>query len=706
MRSKLLVMCLLLPFTMLGCADYGDGPFDDSASARSASGAVISTPELQWLRQFGGEPSVIGPAVSSDTARAVAADGSVYVVGSTTGALPGQIGDRRPDAYVRKYDAAGNEVWTRQLQLAEIEEGTDVAVDASGVYVAGVSTFASARFGSEPRGFVSRFNADGDEIWTRIFTIDGSAHTRVHGIALDSSGVYVAGEVGASDDGRESPEPLDAFARKYDRAGTVVWTNRFGTAGNDSASSVAISSGGIFVAGYTDAAFSGQTSAGMRDAFVRRFDSAGAAQWTEQFGTAQDDAANDIAGFGAFVYAAGTTAGALPGQTSAGGMDGFLSKLAADGSSTAWTRQFGTAASDEANAVDANADGAVVAGTTAGGMDGELSAGGLDSFARQIAPNGDHLWTFQLGSAANDWGFGVSVDGDSVYVAGSTDGAMPGASNNGGRDAYINKLGEAADDGDGDGDGNGDGGDHGDGDDGGDDEVCTTIEGDLIINQPSDTARTDGIDGCFDVTGGVFVQNTSGIVDLSFLAGLRNVGGYLAITDNADLVSLDGLEGVESIGVGLVIEGNDSLRRIDSLVSLHTVVGPLHIFGNPALELIDFRDLEDAGPVILAGNDALTRAGLCALQSANGLRIENNDALVSTCLDSLQLVDGTLRVAYNQSLAGLDLPSLTQINRDLIILHNVSLPTCEAEEIVQSVGASNIGGAIVIAENDDSGVCL
>ena len=63
-----------------------------------------ATGEIEWVRQFGG----VGPAF--DSAAAVAAEGSVYVAGRTSGTLPGQTSAGVTDAFVRKYDADGNEV--------------------------------------------------------------------------------------------------------------------------------------------------------------------------------------------------------------------------------------------------------------------------------------------------------------------------------------------------------------------------------------------------------------------------------------------------------------------------------------------------------------------------------------------------------------------------------------------------------------------
>jgi hypothetical protein len=69
---------------------------------------LLTAGDILWLDQFGGVP---GPA--TDTASATDAAGNVYVIGNTNGALPGQTNLGSGDAYVRKYDAAGTELWTR-----------------------------------------------------------------------------------------------------------------------------------------------------------------------------------------------------------------------------------------------------------------------------------------------------------------------------------------------------------------------------------------------------------------------------------------------------------------------------------------------------------------------------------------------------------------------------------------------------------------
>jgi hypothetical protein len=116
---------------------------------------------------------------------AVDASGNVYVAGYTEGALPGQtnLGEMGfSDAFVRKYDAAGDELWTRQCGTSGYDWAYGVAVDASGnVYVAG-STYGTlpgqTKFGrrSDYDAFVVKFGeaASASARWSLIAGIVGA----------------------------------------------------------------------------------------------------------------------------------------------------------------------------------------------------------------------------------------------------------------------------------------------------------------------------------------------------------------------------------------------------------------------------------------------------------------------------------------------------------------------------------------------------
>jgi hypothetical protein len=92
-----------------------------------------------WTNQFGATNNTNVDAVTADAT-------GVYVAGSVNGTLPGQTATDPEVAFVRKYDLAGIELWTRQFGTPETIQalgGTgirSIAVDASGVYVGGATT--------------------------------------------------------------------------------------------------------------------------------------------------------------------------------------------------------------------------------------------------------------------------------------------------------------------------------------------------------------------------------------------------------------------------------------------------------------------------------------------------------------------------------------------------------------------------------------
>jgi uncharacterized repeat protein (TIGR01451 family) len=406
----------------------------------SAENIPENMPEnIEWIRQFG--------TSDADRAYGMAVGGSnnVYVAGITGGTLPGQTSSGNYDAFVRKYDGAGNELWTRQFGTSDEDYGYGVAVDGSdNVYVAGDTKGALP--GQDNLGgtdaFVRKYDGAGNEIWTIQFGT--SANDRASGAVLDgSNNVYVMGYTYGALPGQTSSGDRDAFVRKYDSAGNEIWTRQFGSSAYDDVRDVAVdSSDNVYVSGLTLGALPGQTSSGNYDAFVRKYDGAGNELWTRQFGTSDEDYGYGVAVDGSDnVYVAGDTKGALPGQTSSGGRDIFVRKYDSDGNEL-WTRQFGTSADDRAS--DATGDGSdnvYVTGHTLGTFSGQTSSGEWDALVMKYDGAGNEIWTRQFGSFDNDYAWGVAVDGlENIYVAGETWGALPGQTSSGSCDAFLVKF--------------------------------------------------------------------------------------------------------------------------------------------------------------------------------------------------------------------------------------------------------------------------
>jgi hypothetical protein len=159
-----------------------------------------------WTRQLDFHPSAVA-----------AADGTAFFV----------TGSDETGSFLRKYDAAGNELWTRPAPVA-----SKLAADATGVYVVGgldAHLFAAlpgqCKSGSHGDSFVRKYDPSGAELWTREF---GTTHAAgASGVAVDASGVYVAGD----DDETagllgDTPAVSSAFLAKFEKAAAVVPDSR------------------------------------------------------------------------------------------------------------------------------------------------------------------------------------------------------------------------------------------------------------------------------------------------------------------------------------------------------------------------------------------------------------------------------------------------------------------------------------------------
>ncbi len=278
--------------------------------------------------------------------------------------------------------------------------------------------------------------------WTRQL---GSAEDDYGlGVSVDGSGnAYVTGYTRGGLDGNTNAGGNDMFLTKYDTAGTKLWARQLGTASNDDGLGVSVDgSGNAYVTGYTRGGLDGNTNAGGNDMFLTKYDTASTKLWTRQLGTAEDDYGLGVSVDGSGnAYVTGYTNGGLDGNTSAGSVGMFLTKYDTAGTKL-WTEQLGTANYNDGRGVSVDGRGnAYVTGYTSGGLDGNTSAGGVDMFLTKYDTDGTKLWTEQLGTASYDGGHGVSVDGSgNAYVTGSTRGDFDGNANAGGSDMFLVKI--------------------------------------------------------------------------------------------------------------------------------------------------------------------------------------------------------------------------------------------------------------------------
>lgn len=106
------------------------------------------------------------------------------------------------------------------------------------------------------------------------------------------------------------------------------------------------------------------------------------------------------------------------------------------------SRQIGTPFDDTSNTIFVTADAVWIGGQTAGTLAGETSSGGLYGFVQKYTLGGTLLCTDQFGTSGDETVTGIKVDEttpDSVYVTGDTTGVL-GTSSLGDSDIYVRKY--------------------------------------------------------------------------------------------------------------------------------------------------------------------------------------------------------------------------------------------------------------------------
>jgi hypothetical protein len=240
---------------------------------------------------------------------------------------------------------------------------------------------------------------------------------------LPDGSLYVVGVTSGAFAGFTNAGDHDAFIIKLDPSGVVLWVDQFGTPGYEAAETVATGPmGEVYVLGeIITEALPGQTASGFIDVFVRKYSSTGSLLWTRQFGSSQTERPSDLAvGTAGQLYVAGSTLGALPGQTHVEGSDSFVRAYDTDGLEL-WTWQVGYPGDDSPAGVTVDAAGALyVAGTIPSGstVPGEFAVGGADTYLFKLSADGDVLWQRQLGSTGTDNAEAVvtTSDGDIVVL--------------------------------------------------------------------------------------------------------------------------------------------------------------------------------------------------------------------------------------------------------------------------------------------------
>jgi hypothetical protein len=379
--------------------------------------------------------------------------------------------------------------WLHQFGTSTADNITSVSSNAFGIFVAGNTSGilpGQSKSGTSD-AFVRRYDMTGNILWTRQFGATDNS-TSASGVAVDNSGnVYVVGSTTGVFAGQTKLGNEDAFLRKYAVNGSIAWTRQFGVPNNEGGASyfnistgVAVdSSGSIYVSvderadrsyleatylykydntgnniwskgtGFLNSRISVNSNGDIAviyigdkhgSKYISVYNSDGINQWTftgDEYPTLWEP----------FIYKALVidedgniyiTGDDHPGSNM------MLRKFNRDGNEL-WITHFGTSSEDASNAIYIDGNGVYVCGTTDGTFLGQSKTGTLDGFIRSFDFSGNELWTYQFGNPGSVSCNGIAKgNGDANFiVVGSTTGTFSGNTSSGGEDAFLANINSA-----------------------------------------------------------------------------------------------------------------------------------------------------------------------------------------------------------------------------------------------------------------------
>lgn len=289
--------------------NHGGGMDDIFLVKLNASGTPV------WATYYGSTGNEVAEHIAVDKV------GNVYICGNTTstsGFTSGGFqntygGGSSGDAFLVKFDAAGNRKWATYYGGAGGDFGNGVAVDLScNVYLAGntnsPTNIASGGYKNTLSGsldsFLAKFDSSGNRIWGTYYGGFGSEEGVC--VITDSTGNVMLGGLTTSTTGISSSGfqntygggPADAFLAKFNSSCGLIWGTYYGGSQNESAQSLSVGPGGnIYMGGYTTstngiAAGGFQNTKGtgaLDDAYLVKFSPSGARLWGTYYGGSNID---------------------------------------------------------------------------------------------------------------------------------------------------------------------------------------------------------------------------------------------------------------------------------------------------------------------------------------------------------------------------------------------------------------------------------
>ncbi len=396
---------LIVAGSFQGTIDLGGGPLVSAGKSDIFLAKLSPGGGHVWSQRFGNAEDQTVSAATVDAEGNVTLTGIIHGMVGFGGAP--LAGDDLGDAFIAKLSPDGDHLWSKRFGSELYQEGLSVVAAGRGEVVVSGRFNGLIDFGGGPLfgdGFVVKLGPSGEHVWSRaLCTYMGCLPLS---LAVDAAGrVAVAGAFLGDIDfpgGLKSSAGFsyDSFVLMLDADGQSIWGRTFGDSAFQDIQSVALdAAGNAFVTGRflgtVDLGGGPLASAGDSDAFLAKYDPAGAHLWSKTFGDAKPqtgravavDAFGNVAVTGDFGGAVDLGGGPL---ASIFGQDVFLAKYDPAGAHL-WSRRYGDANEQipQGMAVDGAGD-VLVTGKFMNKIDfcgsALVSAGERDVFIAKIAP--------------------------------------------------------------------------------------------------------------------------------------------------------------------------------------------------------------------------------------------------------------------------------------------------------------------------------
>lgn len=272
----------------------------------------------QWGTYFGGSEDDYGDGIAIDPIGNLLISGFTNSASLATSGAFQTSNNGNYDAFLVKFNSAGVRQWCTYYGSIYEDYGYKVATDANGnasmigytVSGAGITTSGAFQsvFGGNGDAFLVKFNAAGDRLWCTY--IGGNNLDYASDVSTDISGNILVAGTSASTSGIASSGAFmtvkssgyDAFIAKYNPAGSRLWSSYIGGGNDEGALGICSDlQGNIAITGYTYSG-TGFTSSGAYmeyfggdvDAFIVKFDSSGYRQWSTYYGSDNIEQGNGL----------------------------------------------------------------------------------------------------------------------------------------------------------------------------------------------------------------------------------------------------------------------------------------------------------------------------------------------------------------------------------------------------------------------------